>query len=134
MAVGAVGRSNRRAFYSSTGAYVEIAAPGGDERDGGLAGLIYQATLFPPDSDPVTVTRPRFDRYALVAEQGTSSAAPHVAGVAALLYSQGITRGAAIEAALKRFAVDLGPAGRDNDFGFGLIDARASLRGLGAAR
>jgi subtilisin family serine protease len=61
-------------------------------------------------------------------------AAPHVAGVAALLYSQGINRGSAIEAALKRFAVDLGPTGRDNEFGFGLIDARATLRGLGVAR
>jgi hypothetical protein len=35
---------------------------------------------------------------------------------------------------LKRFAVDLGPTGRDNEFGFGLIDARATLRGLGVAR
>jgi len=54
--------------------------------------------------------------------------------VAALLYSQGINRPASIEAALKRFATDLGAAGRDNEYGSGLIDARAALRGLGVAR
>ena len=34
-------------------------------------------------------------------------AAPHVAALAALLYAQGITNPAAIEAAIKRFARDL---------------------------
>ncbi len=61
-------------------------------------------------------------------------AAPHVTALAALLYSQGITRPAAIEAAIKRFAQDLGAPGRDDEYGAGLIDARATLRGLGAAR
>jgi serine protease len=61
-------------------------------------------------------------------------AAPHVAGVAALLYSQGITRPAAIEQALKRFARDLGAKGRDDEYGAGLIDPRNTLRGLGLAR
>jgi serine protease len=61
-------------------------------------------------------------------------AAPHVSGLAALLYNQGITKPAAIEAALKRFAKDLGTAGRDDEYGHGLVDARATLRGLGVAR
>ena len=61
-------------------------------------------------------------------------AAPHVAGMAALLYSQGITNPAAIEAAIKRFARDLGAPGRDNEYGYGLVDARATLLGLGVAR
>ena len=57
-----------------------------------------------------------------------------MSGVATLLYSQGITNPAAIEAAMKRFAKDVGTAGKDDDYGAGLIDARATLRGLGDAR
>ena len=86
------------------------------------------------DLDSFAVIRPRFDRYFEAPQQGTSSAAPHVAGLAALLYSQGITRPAAIEDALKHFAKDIGPAGRDNEYGSGLIDARGTLRGFGLAR
>lgn len=134
VAVGAVGRSARRAYYSNTGSYVELAAPGGDFRDGGVSGLIFQLTLDLNDVDPVSVVRPRFDRYADVGGEGTSAAAPHVAGVAALLHAQGITSSAAIESALKRFAKDLGTAGRDDEYGHGLIDARLALRGFGVAR
>ena len=61
-------------------------------------------------------------------------ATPHVAGLAALLYSQGITSPAAIEAAITRFARDLGDGGTDPQYGAGLIDARGTLRGLGLAR
>jgi len=134
MSVGAVGRSLRRAFYSNTGSHLEIAAPGGDFRDGGLSGVIYQTGLFEPDFDPEEIIFPRFDRYTDSPNQGTSMATPHVIGLAALLYSQGITNPAAIEAAIKRFARDLGPAGPDTQFGAGLIDPPAALRGLGLAR
>ena len=61
-------------------------------------------------------------------------ATPHVAGVAAMLIQQGITKPAAVEAALEKFAVDLGASGRDDTYGFGLVDARNALRGLGLAR
>jgi serine protease len=132
--VGAVGRSMTRAFYSNTSSGTEVAAPGGSERDGGSAGLVYQYGIRESDFDFESVVKPRFDRYTTVAFQGTSMAAPHVAGVAALLYSQGVTNPAAIEAAIKRFARDLGTAGVDNEYGAGLVDARAALRGSGVAR
>jgi serine protease len=134
VAVGAVGRSLRRAFYSNTGSYVELTAPGGDDRDGGTSGMIWQVTLNPSDANPERTVRPRFDRYSTVAYEGTSMAAPHVAGAAALLSSQGITRPAAIEAALTKFAKDLGSSGRDNEYGYGLIDPRAALRGEGLGK
>lgn len=134
MSVGAINRSRRRAPYSNTGTHIEIVAPGGDVRDGGISGAIYQVGLLSADFDPRTIVVPRFDRYFEQPNQGTSMASPHVAGVAALLFAQGITDPAAIEEAIKRFAVDLGALGRDNEYGYGLIDARASLRGLGVAK
>ena len=90
--------------------------------------------IFGPDFDTYTVVVPRFDRYYEEPQQGTSMASPHIAGLAALLYAQGITNPAAIESAIKRFAVDLGPPGEDSEYGTGLIDARAALRGLGVAK
>jgi subtilisin family serine protease len=74
---------------------------------------------------------PRFDRYDLIGYQGTSMASPHVAGLAALLMSQGVTDPAAIEALIKQTAKDLGQPGRDDLFGFGLIQPRAALFGRG---
>jgi serine protease len=51
-----------------------------------------------------------------------------------MLMQQGITDPAAIEDALEKTAIDLGTPGRDDTFGFGLIDARAALRGRGVAK
>jgi serine protease len=141
ISVGAVGRQLQRAHYSSRRSSVEIAAPGGDFRVGGTPGGILQQTLDPvlsvadPLDRPVSqYAAPRFDVFRYVHFQGTSMAAPHVAGFAAMLMQQGITSPAAIEAAMKRFAKDIGTAGKDNEYGNGLIDARATLRGLGVAR
>jgi len=139
VSVGAIGRDRRRAFYSSTGTYVELAAPGGNTDVGGSTGGILQQTY---DFDfvetyfqtPAEYRAPRFDVFAYEFLQGTSMAAPHVSGFAALLIQQGITNPAAIEAVMKRYATDLGPSGRDDEFGHGLINPRASLRGLGLAK
>ena len=83
---------------------------------------------------PARYRAPRFDTFTYEYFQGTSMAAPHVSGFAALLIQQGITKPAAIEAAMKRYATDLGAEGRDNEFGYGLINPRSSLRGLGLAK
>ena len=75
-----------------------------------------------------------FDQFVYEFQQGTSMAAPHVAAFAALLMDQGVTNPAAIEAAIKKFATDIGPAGRDDDTGHGLLNPRATIRGLGLRR
>jgi len=136
---GTAGSPACHAYYSSSGSYVELAAPGGSERGFGRDGLVWQQTFNFEFTDtfllpPSQYHAPRFDVHAIVGYIGTSMAAPHVSGVAAMVMQQGITDPAAIEAALEKFAIDLGAVGRDDLYGYGLVDARATLRGLGMAR
>lgn len=137
ISVGAVGKSAARAFYSSTGAHIEVAAPGGNHRDsdgGEDQGYVWQVTLYPPDVSPVATSRPRFDRHVEVGYTGTSMATPHVSALAALLMSQGVSDPRAVEAVIRRSARDLGAAGRDDEYGDGLIQARTALFGRGIRR
>jgi len=139
VAVGAIDQLHNRAYYSSSGSWVELAAPGGSFRGFLNEGGILQQTL---DfrvietylSTPARLIPPRFDVLGYFYYIGTSQATPHVSGVAAMLMQQGITSPAAVEAALEKFATDRGTVGRDNDFGFGEINARNTLRGLGLAK
>lgn len=70
---------------------------------------------------------------ALQTVSGTSFAAPHLAGVMALLLSDPARPAPSLfelETALKRSATDLGPSGADNAFGHGLINALAAFNML----
>jgi subtilisin family serine protease len=58
---------------------------------------------------------------------GTSMATPHVSAVAALVWSHNLNCTAAqLRNSLNKSAQDLGPAGRDTKFGFGLVQAKAA--------
>ncbi len=133
VAVAALDFNLQRAPYSNSNDYVEISAPGGDTladlNGDGFGDGVLQQTL-----DPLSVDNGIFDDFGYFFFQGTSMATPHVAGLAALLMSQGVTDPKAIEAVIERFATDMGPSGRDNDTGFGVINPRATIRGLGISK
>jgi serine protease len=80
-------------------------------------------------SATVTTTPGNYSFY-----DGTSMATPHVAGAAALVWSQDTAcSNADVRSALDSTAIDLGAAGRDNAYGFGLVqaaDAAGALLGL----
>ena len=82
VSVAAVDRARAHAFYSATGSYIELAAPGGSGRGFGAAGFVFQQTFDPSFTDtfllpPVAVRAPRFDVLGYIAVPG------HVDGVAA---------------------------------------------------
>jgi serine protease len=139
VSVAAIDRAKNHAFYSNTGSWVELSAPGGSFRGFDKTGGVLQQTLDLAVSEtftlsPAQFSAPRFDALAYYYFTGTSMAAPHVSGVAAMLMQQGITDPAAVEAALEKFADDLGTPGRDDTFGYGLVNARRTLLGLGLAK
>ncbi|WP_243338725.1 S8 family serine peptidase [Anaeromyxobacter soli] len=63
---------------------------------------------------------------------GTSMATPHVSAVAALVWSCNPTwKAADIRNALDATAKDVGAAGRDTSYGYGIVQAKAALVSLG---
>ncbi|MBM3473191.1 MAG: hypothetical protein FJX75_07995 [Armatimonadetes bacterium] len=122
MGVVATQYTKAKAWYSNYGADADISAPGGDtgaDLNGDLNpdGVLQQT--YNTANDPSS-------GFGLQWYQGTSMATPHVSGLAALLWSQGIydvgasTR-ATVRSRIEGTAEDLGSAGWDSTFGNGLI-------------
>jgi subtilisin family serine protease len=62
---------------------------------------------------------------------GTSMATPHVSGVAALVWSNHLTcTNDQVRTALRNTAEDLGASGKDNSYGYGLVQAAAANSAL----
>lgn len=130
LCVGAVDRAERRTYYSegsSVGTDGFLVAPGGGPTLTPDDGIWTTTVSAPADSGDVSTGEPPpFPGYAEV--QGTSYAAPYVSGVAALLFSRGLSV-QEVRTRLLSTARDLGAPGSDVVYGAGLIDAPAALAG-----
>jgi thermitase len=101
ISVVATNKADRKSPFSNYGTTVDVAAPGVE---------IWS-----------TVPGAGYDT-----KSGTSMASPHVAAVAGLLAAQ--DRSASeIRRRIQRTATDLGASGKDNKFGWGLINARKAV-------
>ena len=119
--VAATDRDGGRASYSNYGAVVEISAPGGDQ-------------AYPNDPNGVLSTLNNGTQgpgaAAYVYYQGTSMAAPHVAGIASLLYSRKPSLTPAEVLALLRNNVTSFPVGsscNSSICGSGIVNAGAAV-------
>jgi subtilisin family serine protease len=102
LAVTAVNNRNHLYEQANRGDYIDVAAPGVDI-----------VTLAADGSFPVS--------------SGTSWAAAHVSGVAALLHPlMPLSSPAEIAFLLRGHGADLGVTGKDSSFGYGLIDVCAA--------
>jgi hypothetical protein len=108
IAVTAVDAADRRYPHANRGRYIAVAAPGVD-------------VLAPVEGG----------KHELLS--GTSFATAYVSGIAALLLERDPTIDAAAVARLiASGADDLGPVGRDDDFGAGRVNALSALKSVGA--
>ena len=119
LSVGAVNYQKNWASYSEYNKYVDVCAPGGDALSGSTKGNDYLWSLDLEDSgSPKGAT-------------GTSFAAPHIAGAAAVV--KGIrkqTNNADMRLLLKYSSEDLGTVGKDNYYGYGMLNMKKLIKCL----
>jgi subtilisin family serine protease len=117
----------RRANYSNFGSKVDLYAPGGSSPYDILS-LLAAGSEYASTKQTYVVG----ERYLRLA--GTSMAAPHVSGLVALLLegNPDLTT-EQVRYILRNTATDLGAAGWDGEFSFGLANAAAAVAFTGAA-
>ncbi len=126
--VSAVTINQLRAPYSSFGSFVDVAAPGGDTSRNVDGDPYADGVLSTGGDDALGLVE-----YIYPFFQGTSMATPHVAGVLALMRS--VNAGLAperITAMLEAGELtiplgDISNGGRNDQFGYGLIDANKAV-------
>ena len=103
LSVSATDETGGVAYFSSTGPYVDLSAPGTNILTTAVGGLYFS-------------------------DSGTSLASPVVAGVAALMFSANpALTPAVVTELLEATAFDAGGAGYDTGFGFGRVNAYAAV-------
>ncbi|MEO8635815.1 MAG: S8 family serine peptidase [Gemmatimonadales bacterium] len=118
MAVAAVGPAGTRADYSNFGPWISLAAPGGETAAPDATYWVFSSVcnfaVYPAPCVPRQARLP-----------GTSMAAPHVTGIAALLLAQnpGLTA-AQLRSRLENFATPTDPS---QQLGAGIVNARNAL-------
>jgi serine protease len=126
ISVSATDFANQLAPYSNFGGTIALAAPGGNMRvDGNGDG--YADGVLSTVADDTSGSRVAGYSFS----QGTSMAAPHVAGIMALMKSVYPALTPEVVDQLIRtgeITDDLGTPGRDNQFGYGRINALKAVR------